>query len=755
MRNFFLSAALAAITGVSAMAQPAEFDPSDFGKIVVQPRQLAGGLTFEQAIGDYQNEPIVEYGENSPAVRLGRPIGRLDMLFENGKTGFCTAFIVDEQHILTNHHCVPGMDGDPSGADSGIQAAQFVAGYIKPGRAAGVDRFTVSPQIVETNRELDYSVLRVFGNPSGKYGFLELAAADPEDAEFLWIIGHPQGQSQHISREGCAAASPSISDEGKLVHTCDTLGGNSGSPVIRISDKRVIGLHHAGDSRSGFNMAIPMTRILAQSRVLKAVVSDVDNGPTPQPKPVAQVSACDAMWKEAKALGCGGYEAYAAECGSHTFAGMAKAMIARECTVPVAAPVDNAPRVKDHDGPTVSVRAGGGGDFRSIADAVAKSAAGTQIQIYPGTYVEAINVDKPLDIVGVGDASEIILRVAEDHVVHWTANSGKLANLSVIQDGGKYFGVFFDSGTATMDGVDATSTGLAAVGVKEDSNPIIRNSKIHHSAQGGLFIYDNARGLVENNEFFENTYAGVEIKTGANPVVRNNVMRDGKASGVYIHTEGRGRIENNEIVRNKYAGIEIKDKADPVIIRNEIYDGEASGVYVQEAGLGLIQENTIHNNALSGVSITEASDPVVRNNTIRDAKESGIYVYDGGKGRIEDNDILTSGFAGIAVKGGANPLVTRNLVKDGKQSGVFIYDDGLGVFEDNEVTGNAYYGFEIKTAGKPTVRNNKIGGNVWHAFRIYENGQGTYTDNDLRGSAKGAFDMDDDAGTITRSGNLQ
>ena len=781
MHRHFLSLVLAAGTlALPAVAQqPAEFDPSDFGKIVIQPRQAAsgaGGISLEQAIGDYQNEPIVQYGENSPAVRLGRPIGRLDMLFEDGRTGFCTAFIVDESHILTNHHCIPGMQGDPSGAESGVQAAQFVAGYIKPGRPEGVDRFTVSPQIVETNRELDYTVLRVFGNPSGQYGFLELANEDPEDSEFLWIIGHPQGKSQHISREGCAAATPAISTEGKLVHTCDTLQGNSGSPVIRITDKRVVGLHHAGDSITGTNMAIPMRRILAQSQVLRAAVT----ADTARAAPSAEAAACDALWTEAKTLGCGGFEAYAAACGTHTFATMAQAMIKRDCTIPaVAAPVA-APTVavgppaiqpaiappavaltavavppapEAHDGPVFSVRADGSGDFRSLGDAVAQAPAGARIEIHPGTHVGGIDVGRPLDLVGIGLPGAVVLRVAGDHVVHWTANSGLIANLSVVQDGGDYFGVFFDSGTATLEDSDITSSGLAAVGAREASNPIIRRNRIHDAAQSGLFLYDNAQGLVENNEIFGNSFSGVEIKAGANPVVRNNVVRDGKASGVYIHTGGRGRIENNDILRNAFAGVEIKDRADPVVLRNDIHDGMAAGVFVQQGGLGLIQENAIYANALSGVSVSEGGDPVVRNNTLRNGGESGIYVYDGGKGRYEDNVIAGHAFAGIAVKGGGDPVFVRNTVSDGRQSGIFVYDDGRGTFEDNEIHGNAFYGVEARSGGKPVLRNNTIRDNVWHAFRIYQSGGGTYENNDISGNTAGDFDIGADAGAFTRSGN--
>jgi phosphoribosylaminoimidazole-succinocarboxamide synthase len=765
MRRLMLGFVIVAGAVSQAPAQPVEFDPDDFGKIVIQPRQATGGdLTFEQAFGEYQNEPIITYGENSPAVRLGKPIGRLDMMYVNGKTGYCTAFIVDEEHIVTNHHCVPGMDGDPTGKVSNVQAAQFVAGYIKPGRAAGVDRYTVSPQIVETNRELDYTVLKVFGNPSAKYGLMELAAEDPEDGEFLWIIGHPQGQSQHISREGCAAAAPAISDEGKLVHTCDTLGGNSGSPVIRISDKRVIGLHHAGDNRTGFNMAIPMRRILAQSRVLHAAAPPQPVQPPvvvnpPVVKPPVQVSLCDALWNEAKSLGCGGYEAYMEQCSTHTFAIMAKAMIARECTRVQPPIVDVNPPVRppevDPSVPTLTVRAAGGGDYRSLVDAVNNAAAGTRIEVYPGTYTGGVDVSKPLSIVGVGRREDIVLRVAEDHVIHWTADSGLVSNLTLRQDGGKYFAFYFDSGTATLEDSDLSSTGLAAIGARLESDPIIRGNLVHDAAQGGIFFYDNATGLIENNTIYANTYAGLEIKTGADPIARNNVMRDGKASGVYIHTQGKGRIENNDIFRNAYAGIEIKDGSDPVILRNQIHDGDASGIYLQEGAKGLIMENEIYANALSGISVVERSDPVVRNNTLRDGIQSGVYVYDGGLGRYEDNVITGHGLAGIAVKEDADPVFVRNEISNGKQSGIFIYDNGRGLFEDNVIFGNAYFGFEIKTNGNPVVRNNRIHDNIWHAFRIYENGTGTYENNDLTGNDAGAFDIDETAGQFTRRGNRE
>ncbi len=707
--------AVAAFGPAVAQQAPAEFDPADFGKIVIQPRQAAGGdgLVFEQAFGDYQNEPIIKYGESSPIIKLGRPIGRLDMLFKNGKTGFCTAFIVDDQHILTNHHCIPGMDGDPTGRDSGVQAAQFVAGFIKPGSSEGVDRYTVSPQIIETNRELDYTVLRVFGNPSTKYGKLKLAEADPQDSEFLWIIGHPQGQAQHISREGCAAAIPAISAEGKLMHSCDTLGGNSGSPVIRLSDHAVIGLHHAGDSRTGFNMAIPMTRILPQSRVLKATAGiAVDPGPGPDPDPVVdpnrgRAQACSAMWAEAKILGCAGYEVYAAQCGDHTFAPMAQRIIERECSIPDRT-VDNTKKPTEHGGPVLTVRPSGG-DYSDLSAAVAAAEPGTRIEVYPGTYTRGIDVSKPLEIVGVGNKRDIVLKVADDNAIRWTAESGLVSNLSIHQDGGKFFNFHVAAGSVIIENNDMTSKGLAVLAIRANDGAIVRNNTIRDGAQGGIFMFEAGRATIEGNTIFGNSLAGLELKEGADPVVKGNTFRDGGGSGIFINEGGKGRFEGN----------------------------------------------TIFNNSLSGIEVKAADNPMISGNTIRDGQQGGIMTSNGAVARITGNEIYGNAYAGIEIKTDANPQIYNNKLRDGQQSGIYIHDGGRGVIENNEIFRNGFYGVSVKGDSNPTVRDNKIFGNIYEAIRIREGGGGTYERNDLSGNTAGTFRIEPDAGKVIRIGNIE
>jgi len=118
---------------------------------------------LEAAVGTYNNEPIRNYGNDSVFAQIGRSVGRLDVVTDNGVFP-CTAFIVSKKYILTNYHCSSGIL-ERVGA-SRIDVSYFVAGYTMTGIDAGTKKYTVIPTPVEFDEDLDYAVLEVLGDPS-------------------------------------------------------------------------------------------------------------------------------------------------------------------------------------------------------------------------------------------------------------------------------------------------------------------------------------------------------------------------------------------------------------------------------------------------------------------------------------------------------------------------------------------------------------------------------------------------------------
>jgi TPR repeat protein/V8-like Glu-specific endopeptidase len=285
MRPFRPLIAALLIAGPAAAQDVIGFDIGSFGKVVLSRNQVAGEPIPEAAFGAYNNEFMSTYSPRSIFATMGRSVGRLDVATDNGVFP-CTAFLVDDNLIMTNNHCVPGITENARAGATTIVGVHFVMGYVQEGVTEGTETFIVDPTPVETSKPLDYTLLRIVdAKPGRDVGALRLAAVTPNDNDPYWIIGHPMGEAQRISREKCRANAPALSD-GQLLHTCDTKPGNSGSPVIDASTQQVIGLHHAGSANNSVNYAVPMSSILAASAVL-ATLSPTAPAPPPQPTPEA------------------------------------------------------------------------------------------------------------------------------------------------------------------------------------------------------------------------------------------------------------------------------------------------------------------------------------------------------------------------------------------------------------------------------------------------------------------------------------
>ncbi|MEM9190933.1 MAG: serine protease, partial [Myxococcota bacterium] len=223
--------------------------------------------------------------------RLARAVGRLDILHGGRRMTTCTATLISPQHILTNHHCVPGDDPRLR-----VEAVQLRLGYLAAGRVLG-RAYDVHPVPLEADPQLDYAVLRVSGNPGAEWGYVPLDVRRAEPGESLFLIHHPAGRPQVITRTDCEVVSSSQAvSSSRLWHRCDTMRGSSGSLVFAGAPGEslaVVGLHYAGfisESPTAHNFAKPMDAVVARSNLLRRLSMEV---PVHVPQPTAPPHVAD------------------------------------------------------------------------------------------------------------------------------------------------------------------------------------------------------------------------------------------------------------------------------------------------------------------------------------------------------------------------------------------------------------------------------------------------------------------------------
>jgi len=318
-------------------------------------------------------------------------------------------------------------------------------------------------------------------------------------------------------------------------------------------------------------------------------------------------------------------------------------------------------RARKKELPTHVVDAMGRGDFLTISKAIKAAQPGDRILVCPGYYTERLVLDKPLEIIGDGDRSDIVIEAKRSNVILFRAAMGIVRNLTLRQVGdGKYYAVDIGQGRLVLEDCDITSQSLTCAAIHSGADPQIRRNRIHDGKQSGVMVYDNGLGTIEENDIFGNARAGVAIRGGGNPTVRRNRIHDGRDDGVLVYEDGLGTLEDNDIFDNAYSGIEIREGGNPTVRRNRIHDGKGSGVYVHKNGLGTIEDNDIFDNAHSGMQIRAGGNPTVRCNRINKNGYQAVWVYDKGSGTFEDNDLRDNARGAWFIEPGCEVKHVRN-----------------------------------------------------------------------------------------------
>ena len=151
------------------------------------------------------------------------------------------------------------------------------------------------------------------------------------------------------------------------------------------------------------------------------------------------------------------------------------------------------------------------GAYSSVGAAIKASQPGDRILVRPGLYREGLIIEKAVEIVGDGPASAIAIEARGADAVLFSADSGRVANLTLRQVGGegKWFGVDISAGCLLLEDCDVTSESLACVAIHDGADPVVRRNRIRDGKQGGVHVYEQGRGTIEDNEIVGNAGAGV------------------------------------------------------------------------------------------------------------------------------------------------------------------------------------------------------------------------------------------------------
>ena len=287
------------------------------------------------------------------------------------------------------------------------------------------------------------------------------------------------------------------------------------------------------------------------------------------------------------------------------------------------------------NGNTLYVGGDGPGNYTKIQGAINHASDGDTVFVFNGTYYEAVDVDKSINLKGEDrDITKIINEYEDFFAVDISADYVNISGFTIITY------LFFER----------KSEGVILI---DSCNNIVSDNILKGEVVGNYCAGIKLSGSSNNNTIIGNTILdndwGIYLSSSSNNIIKNNIL-----SNNLYHITLEENCMNNTIKGNTLLNtlwcycIGIHFSSNNTIIDNTFSNpGDCACIMLYSSNKNIVMNNTMisvpYNGIGDGISIRHSKENIIIGNTIKNLKfewQSGISLWSATDNTITSNNLI-------------------------------------------------------------------------------------------------------------------
>jgi parallel beta-helix repeat protein len=323
-------------------------------------------------------------------------------------------------------------------------------------------------------------------------------------------------------------------------------------------------------------------------------------------------------------------------------------------------------------------------NFSTIQAAIDDSSTidGHTITVEAGAYVENVNVNKRLTLIGEGaDVVTVTAAPAVDYVFEVTKDYVNITGFTVTGATGSW-----------KAGIYLNSVGHCNISANNASNNGI-----------GIYVSYSSNNTLTNNTVSNNTH-GICLSYSSNSTLMSNIANSNDRFGIYLSSSSNNTLTNNTANSND-VGIMLSSSSNNNTLTSNTANSNYYGIYGiclwSSSNNNTLTSNTANSNNYHGIWLWSSSNNTLTGNTANSNNNYGIYLYSSSNNTLTSNTANSNNNYGIKLYNSSdNNLIYNNYFNNTNNA----YDGGNNVWN---IT---------KTLGTNIIGGLYLGGNYWSDY---------------------------------------